>query len=778
MDFGRSRRQRYSSRIFLYSKLTRLAFFGIIAGIFITVFLFIWYSRDLPTPEKLSASSLSQSTRILDRNGVVLYDIYGDQNRTYVKLNDIAKTLQEATISIEDKNFYHNEGFSVTGIARAFLNILLLKGLSGGSTITQQLVKNALLTSQRSLARKIKEFILAIEVDKKYSKDKILELYLNVAPYGGTNVGVETASEQYFGKRAKDLNLVESAILAGLPQSPSYYSPYGEYPKAYVDRATAVLRRMREDGYITSDQENKADAELPSVHFLEKTQSIKAPWFSFYVKNLLIKQYGDNLVEHGGLTVTTTLDYKLQQEAEDIVKEEVNNAHYLRVGNGAAVVLNPQNGEILAMVGSKDFFATQSASFEDPNKKVPFDGQFNVVTQGHRQPGSSIKPVMYATALEKGYTASTLIMDTKTVFPNQGGKDYAPVNYDGKYRGPVQLRFALGNSLNIPAVKMLARVGIKNMLQTAHDMGISTLAPTQDNIDRFGLSLTLGGGEVIPLEEATAYSAFANGGYKVDSISVLKVTDRSGNVLYQKEDLSRNRVLPADVAFIISHILLDNNARLFTFGPNSYLNIPGRTVAVKTGTTDDKRDNWAVGWTPSVLVCAWVGNNDNSPMGSVASGVTGATPIWRRIIVAALEGKPDETFQKPDDVVAVTIDALGGGLPVNGQPTRSEYFIKGTEPQGPSPIYETLKVSKSNNNELASQSEIDSNQYDTRIFIVFKENDPVSTDGVNRWQQGIDDWVNQNYPNDPLYHPPTQTSSVVVGSPTPSPSPSPTPASP
>lgn len=773
MDFGRSRRYRYSSRVFLLSRLSRFAFFGLIGAIILTVFLFIIYSRDLPTPGKLSSSNLSQSTRILDRNGVVLYDIYGDQNRTYIQLKDIPKTLQEATISIEDKNFYNNQGFSITGIIRSVFNILLLRGITGGSTLTQQLVKNTLLTSERSIPRKIKEFILAIQVDKKYSKDQILELYLNVAPYGGTNVGAETAAEQYFGKKAKDLNLVESAILAGFPQSPSFYSPYGEHPKAYIGRATDVLRRMREDGYITSEQEKIADNELPDVKFLAKTQSIKAPHFSFYVKDLLIKQYGENLVEHGGLTITTTLDYKLQQAAEQITKEEVENARILNVGNGAAIILDPKTGEILAMVGSKDFFATQSASFNDSNKKVPFEGQFNVITQGHRQPGSSIKPVMYATALEKGYTASTLIMDTKTVFPNQGGKDYTPVNYDGKYHGPEQIRFALGNSLNIPAVKMLAQVGIKNMLSTAYDMGITTLSPTTDNINRFGLSITLGGGEVIPLEFATAYSAFANGGYKVDSISILSVTDRSGNVLFKKEDLSKNRVIPSEVAFIISHMLSDNNARLLTFGPNSYLNISGKTVAVKTGTTDDKRDNWAIGWTPSVLVAAWVGNNDNSPMGSIASGVTGATPIWRRIILEALKNKPSGDFVKPDNVVSATIDAYGGGAPVDGKPTRTEYYIKGTEPQGPASIYQDIKVSKADNNKLASQSEIDNGQYDVRRFIKFSENDPISTDGKNRWQEGIDAWVNDNYKDDPLYHLPTETSTVVVSSPTPTPTPSP-----
>ncbi len=773
MDFGRSRRQRYSSRIFFYSKLTRFAFFGLIGLVLVTIFLFIWYSKDLPTPSKLSADNLSQSTRILDRNGVVLYDIYGDQNRTYIKLGEIPKTLQQATIAIEDKDFYKNQGFSPTGMIRSVFNILLFRGLAGGSTITQQLVKNALLSSERTIPRNIKEFILATEVDKKYSKDQILELYLNVAPYGETNVGVETASEQYFGKKAKDLTLLESAVLAGLPQSPSYYSPYGEFPKAYIGRTKDVLRRMREDGYITTSQEQKAVAQLPKVKFLEKTQSIKAPHFSFYVKKLLIDQFGEELVESGGLTITTTLDYKLQQKAESIVKEEVDNSKSLNVGNGAAVVLNPQDGEILAMVGSKDFFATESAKTN--NKKVPFEGQFNVITQGRRQPGSSIKPVMYATALEKGYTAASLILDTKTTFPNQGGKDYIPENYDGKFRCPVQVRFALGSSLNVPAVKMLAQIGIKNMLQTAYDMGISTLEPTTDNVNRFGLSITLGGGEVVPLEEATAYSAFANGGYKVESTSVLKVVDRSGKVLYEKKEVSKSRVIPSEVAFIISHILLDNNARLLSFGQNSLLNT-GRNIAVKTGTTDDKRDNWAIGWTPNILVAAWVGNNDNSPMGAVASGVTGATPIWRRIILEALKGKTVADFQKPDNVVAVDVDSYAGGLPVSGKPTRTEYFIKGTEPQSASSVYQKIKVSKSDGNKIASQSEIDHGQYDTKDFIVFRENDPVSTDGKNRWQEGIDAWINENYKDDPLYHPPTETSTKTISNtPTPSPTPSPTP---
>lgn len=700
----------------------------------------------------------------------MLYDIYGDQNRTYVDLKDIPKTLQQATIAIEDKDFYKNEGFSVTGFLRGIiLDPILRQRVTGGSTITQQLVKNALLTSERTIPRKIKEIILAVQVDRKYTKDQILELYLNVAPYGGTNVGVETASEQYFGKKAKDLNLLESAILAGLPQSPSYYSPYGENPKAFIGRAKSVLRRMREDGYITKPQEQKALSQLPVVKFLEKTQSIKAAHFSFYVRKLLIDKFGENLVEQGGLTINTTMDYKLQQTAEKIVREEVQNSRNLKVGNGAAVVLDPNNGEILAMVGSKDFFATESATTRN---SVPFEGQFNVITQGHRQPGSSIKPVMYAAALEKGYTASSLIMDTKTVFPDQGGKDYAPVNYDGKYHGPVQLRFALGSSLNLPAVKMQALVGIKSTLETAFRMGVSTFSPSDENIKKFGLSITLGGGEVIPLELATAYSAFANGGYKVPETSILKVTDRSGKTLFKKENVSKNRVISQEVAFIISHILTDNNSRLITFGVNSYLNT-GRTIAVKTGTTDDKRDNWAIGWTPNILVAAWVGNNDNSPMGEIASGVTGATPIWRRVILEAVKNSSNEEFTKPDNVIALNIDSYAGGLPVEGKSTRSEYFIKGTEPQGSSPIYQKIKVSKEDNKKIASSSEIDNGQYETKSFVVFKENDPVSTDGNNRWQEGIDAWINENFKDDPLYHPPKETSTRVI---TPSPSPTPSPS--
>lgn len=775
LGFRSRRRNVYrSGNLFLVGNVVRLAFFGTIGLVLLLIILFFWYGRDLPTPGKLSASNLSESTKIFDRDGILLYDIFQDQNRTYVELKDIPKNLQTATIAIEDKDFYTNQGFSPLAYLRVVRDAILFRRVSGGSTLTQQLVKNTLLTSERTLPRKIKELILAIQVDKKYSKDQILELYLNIAPYGGTMVGVETASEGYFGKKAKDLNLAESAILAGLPQLPSYYSPTGQNPKAYVGRATDVLRRMQEDGHITKKQETDAVKSLDTVKFLPKGHAIKAPHFAFYVKDLLIKQFGENMVEQGGLQVTTTLDYKLQEKGEEIVQEEVEAAKSLKVGNGASIALNPKNGEILAMIGSRDFFATESATVKK-GEKVSFDGQFNVVTQALRQPGSSIKPVTYATALMKGYTASTLLMDTKTVFPNQGEKDYEPHNYDGKFHGPVQMRFALGSSLNIPAVKMLALIGVKNMLSTAYNMGISTFEPTSDNVKRFGLSITLGGGEVHMMELASAYSAFANGGYKVEPIAILKVTDRKGKVLYENKEASPRQVLSPEVAFIVSHMLLDNNARLITFGENSYLNIRGREVAVKTGTTDDKRDNWTIGWTPNVLVATWVGNNDNSPMGNVASGVTGAAPIWRRIILEALKGKPNEDFEQPKNVTAVTIDALGGGLPVDGQKTRAEFYVKGTEPQGPASIYKELKVSKEDKNKLASDSEVAKNEFEMRKFIIFSENDPFSGDGKNRWQEGINEWLNENHKDDPLYHAPIEKSTRVVSdTPTPTLSPIPT----
>ena len=754
-------------RIVLLSKLAKFSFFGLIGLIVLMFFLFIWYGRELPSPGKLIAAQANQSSGIYDRNGVLLYSVYQNQNRIYVNLKGIPKYVQEGTIAIEDKNFYTNQGFSITGYLRAIRNIVLLRGLSGGSTLTQQLVKNVLLSSEQTIPRKIKELMLSIQVDRKYTKDQILEMYLNDVPYGGTAIGVQAAAQVYFNKDVKELDLAQSAFLAGLPQSPSVYSPFSGN-KYYINRTASVLKQMVSQGYITQKQSDSALDEIKNTKFAENAVGIKAPHFVMYVKQQLVKQFGDALVENGGLRVKTTLDYKIEEQAEKIVKDEIAKDKDLKVGNGAAVVTNPKTGDILAMVGSEDYFNTKN------------DGNFNAATS-FRQPGSSLKPITYATAFTRGYTPATLLMDVQTNFKAQEAeKDYIPVNYDGKYRGPVQVRFALANSLNIPAVKMLAMVGIKNVMQNAFNMGIENWEPTDANLKDVGYSLVLGGRDVRLIDEAEAYGVFANGGTKMPLNSILEVSDSKGNVIYKYNQPSPQRIFSQEVSFLISHILLDNAARTMEFGPYSQLVVAGHpNVSVKTGTTNDIRDNWTVGYTPSYVVGVWVGNNDNSPMSKVASGITGAAPIWNKIISAVLKGKPDEPPQKPDDVIAVTIDAYGGGLPVPGKPTRSEYFIKGTEPTSPSPIYAKIRISKHQGGKLANQAEIDHGDYDVKDYIVFKESDPISTDGKNRWQDAINAWIKQNFAADhPEYYPPTETSDYQYGSSsssdTPTPAPSPT----
>ena len=755
-------------RIVIISKLAKFGFFGLIGLIFITVILFVWYGRELPAPGKLIAAQANQSSGIYDRNGVLLYSVYQNQNRIYVTLNDIPKYLQEGTISIEDKNFYTNQGFSITGYLRAIRNIVLLQGLSGGSTLTQQLVKNVLLSPEQTIPRKIKELMLSIQVDRKYTKPQILEMYLNDVPYGGTAIGVQAAAQVYFSKDAKDLDLAQSAFLSGLPQSPSVYSPYSGN-KYYIGRTNDVLDQMVQQGYITQKQEDQALSEVKKMQFSQNDVGIKAPHFVFYVKQQLVQQFGEATVESGGLKVKTTLDYGVEKNAEGIVKTEIENDKSLNVGNGAAMVTNPKTGEILAMVGSRDYFDTKD------------DGNFNAAIS-LRQPGSSLKPITYATAFTRGYTAASLLMDTQTNFKtSDSDKDYIPVNYDGKFRGPVQVRFALANSLNIPAVKMLANVGIKNVMQNAYNMGIDNWQPTDANLKDVGYSLVLGGRDVRLIDEMEAYGVFANGGLKQPLVSILEVDDSKGNVLYKYSPPQPQRIFSQEVSFLISHILLDNIARSLEFGPYSQLVVANHpSVSVKTGTTNDIRDNWTVGYTPSFVVGVWVGNNDNSPMSKVASGITGAAPIWNKIISSVLKGKPDQAPQKPDDVIAVQIDAYGGGLPVSGRPTRSEYFIKGTEPTGPSPIYAKVRISNHQNTKLANASEIAAGDYSTKDFIIFKENDPISTDGKNRWQEGIDAWIKQTYAADhPEYYPPTDTSDYVEGnsssaSPTSTPTPTPT----
>lgn len=749
----RSSRNIRTTRIKLLSRLTTFTLIGMVGVVFLTIFLFAWYSKDLPRPDKVRRVE-GLSTVILDRKGQVLYDIYGDANRVPIPFSQMPLALRQATLSIEDKDFYKHQGFSLTGFGRAMINIFIFHRLEGGSTLTQQLVKTVLLSNERTLPRKIKEFILAIQIERKYSKDEILQMYLNEAPYGGPTSGVETASQYYFNKHAKDLTRLEAAVLAGFPQSPSAYSPFSGDSKAYLWRSQQVLRRMREDGYLTKEEEAQANKDLPKLKFSTEPANFKAAHFVMYVKDLLIKQFGQNLVESGGLRVTTALDWEIQKNAEKIVKEEISKLKTLKVSNGAVVILDPKTGEILGMVGSKDYSATDSGGLK-----------FNVATQGLRQPGSAIKPIVYAAAFKKGYTPATVLMDTETHFPGGASqKDYVPKNYDGKFHGPMQLRYALGNSINVVAVKTLALVGVKEALETAYEMGLITLKPDWQTMSRVGLSLTLGGAEVHLLDLTSSFGVFATGGIRHEPIAILKVENSSGKTIFENRPDSGKRVLSEQVSFLVSSILADNGARKDVFGENSWLVINGKTVAVKTGTTDDKRDNWTIGYsqkssayTPQYVVGVWVGNNDNSPMDpGLASGITGAAPIWNKVMDFVLKDKPDQPLNPPAKIVTSQVDSSYGGLPYQGKPARNEFFVEGTEPTTVSPIYQRLKISKNNNDRLANPQEIAKGEYEEKDYLVFKENDPVSTDGKNRWQEGIDAWVNQQ--GDSQYHPPTQLS--------------------
>lgn len=719
-------------KIFLF-----LGVIGVVALVAL-VLVVVWFAHDLPQPGKVVRQE-GFATRIFDRNGQAIYDIYQEKKRNPIAFEQLPQDLINATIAIEDKEFYHHRGFSLSGIIRAFYYTIFERSVQGGSTLTQQLVKNVLLTPQRSITRKIREFLLAIQIETRFSKDQILTMYLNEAPYGGTAWGVGTAAEVYFAKSVSELSLVESAILAGLPQRPTTYSPFGADPEAYTERTKHVLRRMREDGYIDANREKQALEELSEVRFAEVTSEFLAPHFVMYVKKQLVERYGEAMVEGGGLRVTTTLDLDLQKEAETVVIEQMETMAKYKIGNAGVVVLNPQTGEVLAMVGSKDY--------NEPNF-----GKFNTAT-ALRQPGSSIKPVTYVTALRRGYTAAHVLFDCLTDFPGATPDiPYRPTNYDHTYHGPIQVRYALGNSKNVPAVKMLAQVGLKNMLQMAYNLGLSTLEPTSQNLSRLGLSVTLGGGEVRLLEMAAAYSAFANTGLRVEPVAILKVTDRDGKVLDEFEPRTGKRVLEEGEAFIISDILADNNAREIVFGPNSSLNITNRKVAVKTGTTNDMRDNWAIGWTPQALVGVWVGNNDNSPMSYVASGFAGASPVWRKIMLEAIARYPGSDFVVPDSVVKVEIDSLSGALPHDGFPTRQEYFIKGTVPEGEDKMHVFLEVCR-DQGKLATPLDIERGNYEEKEFIIAKEEDPYSSTN-NRWQAGIDAWIATR--DDSRYQVPTE----------------------
>jgi 1A family penicillin-binding protein len=658
------------------------------------VYFYLTIIHDLPSPNQLTNREPLLTTKIYDRNGRLLYKIYRKQNRTLVKLEQVPEFLVKATIAIEDREFFHHNGVSLKGITRAIRYNLTHpdKEPIGGSTITQQLAKNALLSPQKTWRRKIKEAILSLLIESKFSKNEILQMYFNEIPYGGTAYGVEEAAQKYFGKHVWELNKAEAALLAGLPAAPTRYSPFGAYPTLAKERQKKVLKTMLKVGFINQNEE-KQIAQKP-LRFAPQKEFIRAPHFVFYVKDLLVEKYGQQLVEQGGLKVTTTLDLDLQEKVEKIVTEELAKIARLHVGNAAVLVVRPDSGEILSMVGSKDYF-----DFEN-------DGNVNVVLRP-RQPGSAIKPINYATAFGLGFTPATIISDSPITYRVPGSPPYSPKNYDGRYHGKVTLRTALASSLNVPAVKVLATYGVERMIQTGKRLGITTW----EEKNRFGLSLTLGGGEVTMLDLAQAYSVLANLGKKVPLNPLISVSNHR-QVWYQKESTKFSQLLQAEevldpgIAFLINDILSDNQARVIGFGPHSLLNIPNKKVAVKTGTSNNLRDNWAIGYTPEFVVAVWVGNNDNSPMSAVASGITGASPIWRKVTELLLKRYPQTGWNPPGDIVSTNICAITGTLPCDHCPkVRKEYFLEKFVPQRRCRLQAKLEQSKTSQRPETSKSD-------------------------------------------------------------------------
>jgi len=600
------------------------------------VFVFIIYAKDLPRPEKFTERPFVESSRIYDRSGnFLLYEFYGEEKREVVSLETIPDHLKNAVIAAEDSNFYSHFGISFKGMFRAlFADLKLMKPLQGGSTITQQLIRSSFLTLEKTAERKIREIVLTLELERRYSKNQILGFYLNQVPFGENAYGAEAASQSYFEKSVGDLSLAEAATLAALIQAPSRLSPYGSHKEDLLIRKNYVLGRMAEEGFISYQEAEDAKAEILTF---ASPQSIKAPHFVMHVREYLIDKYGEDFLKEKGLKVTTTLDWDLQKWAEEVVEEGAKGNEAYRAYNAALVAIDPKAGEVLVMVGSKDFWADPSPENCIPGENCLFDPQYNVAT-GYpgRQPGSAFKPFVYITAFEKGSSDKTIVIDEETDF-----NGYKPQNYDGIFRGPVSLRTALAQSLNVPSVKVLANfAGIEDSIKTAKTFGITTLnAPPS----YYGLSLVLGGGEVRLFDMVSAYGVFATGGYRLSPSSILKIEDSEGNVLEENKSNIPRRVIEAEYVDLINSILSDNEARAPMFGYNSLMHFNDYQVAAKTGTTQNYKDGWIVGYTPSLVAGVWVGNNNNSPMYK-KPGIFVAGPIWRKFLEKALLEFPNESF--------------------------------------------------------------------------------------------------------------------------------------
>jgi penicillin-binding protein 1C len=683
---------------------------------------YAWLVTGLPSPDELYQRRSAPSTRILDRNGRLLYEIIDPHagRHTPLTLDRIALDCQQATVATEDANFYANPGVDVTGILRAaWINLRGGEVLAGGSTITQQVARNLLLDPQerveRTLKRKLRESVLAWRIARRYAKDEILALYLNETYYGNLAYGLEAAAKTYFGKSAGDLDLAECTLLAGLPQAPALYDPLMDARAAH-DRQAIVLELMQKQGYISSERARLAAAER--LRFASVPFDIEAPHFVMYVRAWLEREFGLDVIYQQGLVVTTTLDLDWQHAAKEVVRNRLGQLQQpplekgmpdKNVNNAGLVAVDPHTGEILTMLGSPDYFNPQ------------IDGAVNAAL-ALRQPGSSIKPVTYAAAFDPSgpgfLTPGDVILDVRTSFPTREGLPYVPVNYDHRYHGPVSVRQALASSYNLPAVKVLERVGVENMTALARRLGITTFDDPPDDEGgegRFGLALTLGGGEVRLLELTAAYAAFANGGRRVEPIAILAVADASGNVLHRARAQTQEQVLSPQVAYLISHILSDDRARAPAFGEGSVLDL-SRPAAAKTGTTTDWRDNWTIGYTPDLAVGVWVGNADNQPMERI-SGVDGAGPIWHDFMELALLGRPRREFKRPPGLNTLEICSLSGLLPTpECQYTREELFIAGTEPKLYDDWYQRVIVDSATDLQAGPETPVE--RTESRVYIL------------------------------------------------------------
>jgi len=624
-------------------------FFDVFIGVFVLGLvsfgiLLLWVATlDIPDLSSFDQRRVLQSTKIYDRTGeILLYDLHQDVKRTVVPYEDISHHIKNATIAIEDDRFFDHLGVRPLSILRSMITNIRNGGGpfdgAGGSTITQQVIKNSILVQEKTLTRKIKEAILALRLEQALTKEEILAHYLNESPYGGTIYGVEEASLAFFGKRANDVSLAEAAYLAALPQAPTYYSPYGNNIEDLEDRKNYVLERMLVNKFINEEEYGVAKAE-EVVFRPRSTTGIRAPHFVFFVREYLARKYGETSLAERGFKVVTTLDWELQEQAENIVREyALSNEQTFNASNAALVAADPKTGEILTMVGSRDYF------------DVSIDGNYNVAVSKSpgRQPGSAFKPFVYAQAFREGFTPDTVVFDLKTQFSTSCAVDnltsedgcYSPTNYDDTFRGPVTLKNALAQSLNVPAVKTLYLAGISDSTKLARDMGITTLT----NTGEYGLTLVLGGAEVSLMDMVNAYGVFADEGIRHDQVSILRIEDNNGNVI-EEFTPAGSRVLERNVALQISDVLSDNVARTPLYGANSLMHFPERDVAAKTGTTNDRRDAWILGYTPNIVVGAWAGNNNNEPMNEISGLII--TPLWRAFMDVALEKLPNEVFAQP-----------------------------------------------------------------------------------------------------------------------------------